>query len=203
MPKGPTKRRPETRARLLTAASQAFAELGFGGASIDEICKRAGYTTGAYYSNFASKDELFFVLFEEHASKLIESLSTRLTEVDAPQSWPEAVDAFLGDLGPDERTWFMVSTEFTMYAVRNPDAAVLLAEHDAKVRAHLVETLEGFFARAGRRPSVELDELARMMVAIREGALMQSLVEPEALPAGTLERTYIPVLLEAMSEKGA
>lgn len=200
MPKGPTKRRPQTRARLLDAAMEAFAELGFRGATIDEICRRAGYTTGAYYSNFASKDELFFALFDEHAARELDRITARLARLDDPTSAQLA--ALAAEIDPDEQRWFVVSTEFTLYAGRNPEAAHVLAGHDAKVRATLSHALSELFDRMGRRPVVDPDHLARLLIAIREGGLMQSLVEPDQLPPGTLERTFLPALLQATSEVG-
>jgi AcrR family transcriptional regulator len=49
----------------MAAASEVFAESGFDGASVEAICERAGFTRGAFYSNFASKEELFFGLVQQ------------------------------------------------------------------------------------------------------------------------------------------
>ena len=57
-----TRSRENTRARLLDAAAQVFAEVGLDGASVEAVCDRAGFTRGAFYSNFESKDELFLML---------------------------------------------------------------------------------------------------------------------------------------------
>ncbi|MFJ9713233.1 TetR/AcrR family transcriptional regulator [Streptomyces sp. NPDC101234] len=198
MPKGPTRRRPQTRARLLEAAMDAFAEAGFGATSIDEICRRAGYTTGAYYSNFSSKDELFFALFDEHAARALERLVSKVADLTAGDPTPEQIAGVLADLSPEERRWYVVSTEFTLYALRNPEAAQVLADHDAKARAELVRILTAYFTCRGREPAVDLDQLARLIIAIREGALLQSLVEPDALPTGTLEAAFLPALLRSV-----
>jgi len=53
-----SRRRKATRARLLSAAAEVLSERGFHGASVEEICERAGFTRGAFYSNFAAKDDL-------------------------------------------------------------------------------------------------------------------------------------------------
>ena len=58
-----TKRRAETRANLIEAAYRVFADKGFGQVRIDDVCAAAGYTRGAFYSNFATLDELFFALY--------------------------------------------------------------------------------------------------------------------------------------------
>ena len=64
MPRGTTKRRPITITALLDAAMELFAEQGYGGTSIPDICLRAGLTKGAFYSNFANKDALFLALLD-------------------------------------------------------------------------------------------------------------------------------------------
>lgn len=198
MPKGPTKRRPETLARLMDAAYDAFADLGFAGATIPEICRRAGYTHGAFYSNFASKDELFFALFDRHAARVVEQISALADSVPPGTDIPDLV-GLLSTVGDDERRWFLVSTEFTLYAIRNPAAAARLAEHDARVRAELARLVEQMLARTGRRLAVDPHLLARFLVAVREGGLAQTYVEPDTLPAGELERAFLPSLLEAAS----
>lgn len=193
MPKGTTKRRPETLARLLDAACEAFAELGFHAATIPEICRRAGYTHGAFYSNFTTKDELFFALFDRHAATTLDRIAVLTGE-------HLTIDEFVGlvsRIDDDERAWYLVTTEFTLYAIRNPDAARRLAEHDAKLRAELVRILETTLAETGRTTTVDLDRLARLLIAIREGALAQTYVEPAELPPGSLERAFLPTILKA------
>lgn len=197
MPKGTTKRRPQTLGRLLDAAFEAFAELGFHAATIPEICRRAGYTHGAFYSNFTSKDELFFALFDRHATKLVERLAGLAAQADA-RSIDELAD-LMSQIDDDERAWYLVSTEFTLYAIRDPRAAQRLAEHDAKVRAQVVRVIETMLRRTGRTATVDLDRLARLLIAIREGGLAQSYVEPALLPPGELDRTFLPTLFEATS----
>src|SRR5436309_3192293 len=60
-----------TRTRLLEAAQRVFARRGFHGSSVEEIAREAGATTGAIYSNFAGKEDLFLALFEEHVASQV------------------------------------------------------------------------------------------------------------------------------------
>ena len=203
MPKGTTKRRPQTLARLLDAALAAFAENGFGGTRIEDVCERAGFTRGAFYSNFSSKDELFFALFDRHAERVLERLEKQAAALGERAVTLEAIAGALAQIDADERTWYLVTTEFTLYAIRDSEAARVLAEHDARLRAEAVRLLGELLARAEvrLRPGVELEDLVRMLIAIREGGLAQSYVEPEALPPGTLERRFLPALLGAVTER--
>lgn len=202
MPKGTTKRRPQTLAKLLDAALEAFAENGFGGTRIEDVCERAGYTRGAFYSNFASKEELFFALFDRHAERVLETFEKQAAALGAGPLTLNDIAAALADFDEAERTWYLVTTEFTLSAIRDPAAAQRLAEHDAGLRVEAVQLLGELLARAGMRTrdGVELESLVRMLIAIREGALAQSYVEPGELPPGTLERLFLPALLGAVTE---
>jgi AcrR family transcriptional regulator len=200
VPKGTTKRRPQTLARLLDAALEVFAESGFGAARIEDVCRRAGYTRGAFYSNFSSKEELFFALFDAHAERELARIGRLADETDDRDLSVARIAALLAHIGPDERTWFLVTTEFTLYAIRNPGTAARLAEHDARLREEAARRLTGLLARAGLRPRGDLTELVRVVIALREGALGQSYVEPDILKPGALARTFLPLLVEAGTE---
>src|SRR5690554_525741 len=75
-----TKRRENTRTRLLDAAAEVFAEFGLEGASVEAICERAGFTRGAFYSNFESKDELFLQLTAVVAERRLSLIRARIDE---------------------------------------------------------------------------------------------------------------------------
>src|SRR6187551_259333 len=63
--------RDDTRDRLFEAAARVFEEHGIGGASIEAIAAAAGFTRGAFYSNFRSKDELIIAMLEDHVEQSI------------------------------------------------------------------------------------------------------------------------------------
>ena len=68
-------RRAQTRAALLDAAARVFVDRGFAGASVEAIAAEAGYTRGAFYSNFATKEELFVALLQERGFELARSVA--------------------------------------------------------------------------------------------------------------------------------
>ncbi|MFF2573722.1 TetR/AcrR family transcriptional regulator [Streptomyces sp. NPDC058084] len=197
MPKGVTKRRPRTRAALLKAALETFAEHGFHAASIEQICERAGFTRGAYYSNFASKEELFLALFDEHGERIVSRLAESIDALAPEECTLERLAGLASRVEPDERDWYLVSTEFTLHAIRDRQAAWVLARHDARLRAEIARGLELVLERAGLELTVDGDRFARLIVALREGGLGQSYVEPDALPPGSLERDFLAPLLAA------
>ncbi|MFG2111771.1 TetR/AcrR family transcriptional regulator [Streptomyces sp. NPDC048718] len=201
MPKGVTKRRPRTRAALLRAALETFAEHGFHAVSIEQICERAGFTRGAYYSNFASKEELFLALFDEHGARVVERLAASVDALAPEECTLERLAELVARIEPDERDWYLVSMEFTLHAIRDPVAARVLARHEARLRAEIARGLELVVRRGGRELTVDADRFARLVVALREGALAQSYVEPDVLPPGSLERAFLPRLLESVTRR--
>jgi AcrR family transcriptional regulator len=201
MPKSPTRRRPRTVAALLDGALHAFAERGFDGASIGYICERAGLTTGAFYSNFAGKQELFFALLQARANRVLahfDQLTGRM------ESQPALLDELLREaVEPDEdaELWTLVSLEFRLFAMRHPDAAEQLLGHELRLRAHIAELLGRVLRAAGRRPSVDTDELARLLIAVYAGLSLRHGSRPDTGQPDRLAGRVLPTLLHALSEQ--
>lgn len=89
--------RAQTRERLLASAAIVFTREGYGGASCDRIAEEAGYSKGALYSNFASKDELFFAMFDHYgrsqASELCQRLDAASSDavIDTASAWADGM----------------------------------------------------------------------------------------------------------------
>ncbi len=196
----PKRRRSATRARLLEGALEVFAERGFHGASVEDICDRAGFTRGAFYSNFGSKDELVLALFEATTDRLLEQITALLPELaNQPGTLLDAVLGLLDDAAPDQRQWHLISTEFTLHALRSPEAADALIRQRTVFRQRLTELVEEIVRTGDLRLSVPADQFVRLVIAVHEGARAQSLLEPHAVPAGSLEHTFLPMVLDAVS----
>ncbi len=180
MPRGVTKRRPATVTSLLDAAMVLFAEQGFGATSIPEICARAGLTKGAFDSNFPNKDALFLALldrsWERRAALIRETMPVATSSPSLSTADPRRP--------PFRRIveWTLVSTEFTLHAIRHPEVAAVLVEHEARARSELAALIAEALDHARRFPTVPVIELARMLVAVTEGSDLQALTD---VPVGT------------------
>jgi AcrR family transcriptional regulator len=196
----PKRRRSNTRARLLEGALEVFAERGFHGASVEDICERAGFTRGAFYSNFGSKDELVLALFQATTDRLLEQIEALLPELASqPGSLLDAVLGLLDETAPDQRQWHLISTEFTLHALRDPDAAKALNKQRAMFRDSLTTLVEQITTTSQLTLTVPAEQFVRLVMAVHEGARSQSLLEPRQVPAGSLEHTFLPMVLEAVS----
>ncbi|QNE19973.1 TetR/AcrR family transcriptional regulator [Kribbella qitaiheensis] len=196
----PKRRRSATRARLLEGALDVFAERGFNGASVEDICDRAGFTRGAFYSNFASKDELVLALFQATTDRLLEQIAALLPDLaNQPGTLLDAVLGLLDDAAPDQRQWHLISTEFTLHALRNPEAATALNHQRRMFRERLTDLVEQIITAGDLRLSVPPEQFVRLVIALHEGARSQSLLEPTEVAAGSLEHTFLPMVLAAVS----
>src|SRR5689334_13123417 len=124
-PLTPERRRAMTRRHLLDAAAVVFADKGFHGATIDEVAKAAGFTKGAVYSNFTSKDDLFLALLDDRSDRQF-AIVTEVLD-DGPRGRGDAAPRMRelirsGAVFSDD-TWETLFLEFVLYARRNPEAS--------------------------------------------------------------------------------
>ncbi|MCW1099438.1 MULTISPECIES: TetR/AcrR family transcriptional regulator [Streptomyces] len=194
-----TRRRVRTRANLLDAAFAVFAAKGFGRVSIEEVCEAAGYSRGAFYSNFDSLDELFFALYEQRADLIAEQVTTALAADGPGLDVPAAVERVSEVLLLD-RDWLLVKTDFLVHAARDPEVARTLLEHRARLRRAIADRL----ARARGHtalPAVlgDADEAAHAVVAAYDGVTTQLLLDRDVVRA----RAWLGQLLTALLTDGS
>lgn len=192
----PRRRRAETVERLLDAALETFAEIGFAAASVEDICSRGGFTRGAFYSSFRTKDELFAALFTRETARNLALAEEQLAGIEQEADPITAgVERCLAAFRV-ERTWVLVLTEYRLHAARHPAAAAALAEHAAELHARLTDLIEVVAARAGLAFNVPAGQLARAVLAVHDGVVLSQVPSPDAVP-DELEKTALLLLLRA------
>lgn len=198
-----TKRRAETRGRLLDAAFRVFAAKGFGAARIDDVCAEAGYTRGAFYSNFDSLDELFYALYDERAAIIANQVARALTTDEPISDGPDAPPALpIGAIIERtaatlllDREWLLVKTDFLLYAARHPAVASRLADHRAELRAAIEARLAAIENRFTLPPAIaDIPAAARAVVAAYDGVTVQLLLDGDLQAA----RAWLTQLLTAL-----
>ena len=195
-PPAPTRRRAETRARLVAAAAEVFAERGFGRATVEDVCERAGYSRGAFYSNFDSLDTLFFALYSARSVELIEAVR-RVVEVLPDRLTISAVLDRVIDVLPISRESHLLNMEFAAHALRHPTVAAALAQHRRAVREALAPILRAGLTAAHAPLRGDVDHLARLLVAVQEGMFLQELLEPDDRALPELRRHALAQVLRA------
>lgn len=194
-----TGRRLRTRARLLDAAFAVFAAKGFGRVSIEEVCEAAGYSRGAFYSNFDTLDELFFALYRERAELIADQVAGALA-LDGPELDVHAAVDRVTEVLLLDQDWLLVKTDFLVHAARDPDVAGTLLEHRARLRAAVADRLaraRGHIATPGVLGDV--DGAAHAVVAAYDGVTTQLLLDKDVDGA----RAWLGQLLTALLTDGS
>ncbi|WP_256842909.1 TetR/AcrR family transcriptional regulator [Ornithinimicrobium cryptoxanthini] len=178
-PKALTRRRAATRQRLLGAALDVFADQGFGRTTVEQVCDRAGFTRGAFYSNFSSLDELFLAMWEQKSQEMVAGLGHVLRErmPERVETVREAVEFALTAIPVDE-DWYRVTAEFTAYALRTPGMRWVMAARERSIQQALLPVIEEVLALSGHEV-VDRDALGQALVAVHDGTLVQCLIEPD------------------------
>lgn len=165
----------QTRTRLIETARQLFVERGYGGTSIRDIADGAGYSQGAFYSNFASKEDVLLELLKGHMEAEGAQLS-QVMESDgrSPEQIFAELESWASTLNRDA-SWSMLSIELQLHANRSPTfAAKYQAVWDAH-RARLGGVIGKLFATLGRTPPAEPEELAAAFMALAHGLALQGM----------------------------
>ncbi|TKJ22819.1 TetR/AcrR family transcriptional regulator [Blastococcus sp. CCUG 61487] len=198
----PKRRRAETVERLLDAALETFAELGFAAASVEDICRRGGFTRGAFYSSFRTKDELFAALFARETGRELALAEQQLVGVEHEDDPVTAAVERCLIVYRSDRLWILARAEFALHAARHPEAAVALREHEDALLDRTVALIENTLARTGLRLTLPARELASILVALHDGLAFRDVVrtsDGRTEPSTDLVRTALLRVLRAVT----
>jgi AcrR family transcriptional regulator len=174
--------REETRKRLFEAAAEVFAEQGIGGASIEAITTAAGFTRGAFYSNFADKDDLVTAMLADHVDQTVRrhlELLARHRDPDDFMVALQAVDRSTQDpLGRSP----LLHLELLLYAARAVERRQDLAVFLEARRQIIVDIVEGTGLAEAQNGTLEADQLAAMLLAMEDGFRLHQLIDPKGTP---------------------
>jgi AcrR family transcriptional regulator len=169
--------RDQVREELLAAAARVFARRGFHGASVEAISEDAGLSTGAIYSNFKGKEDLFLTLYEERIERRRGELRSAVERAGGGRAGLAAASADVGETFRRDRDWFLLYFEFALHAARDP----AFARRFRKIRqAGLRELVGGVtegLERAGFEGMLPAEQLARGLRALSYGLALDRLVD--------------------------
>jgi AcrR family transcriptional regulator len=174
-------RQAHTRACLLDAAGKVFSRRGLQDASVDEIAEQAGFTKGAVYANFESKEQLFLQMLDEKFAERIRELE-RLVEEDrelGSQAQSAGAD-FVQYLNQDPQ-WQRLFLESRAHALRNPAFRKELVSRYQRLRTAMAEVFARRAESLDVEPPIPLDRLAMMVFMMANGYAIERLLEPDAV----------------------
>jgi AcrR family transcriptional regulator len=179
--------RAETKARtrslLLDAAAQVFARKGFAGASVEDIAETAGFSTGALYSNFASKDKLFIeLLSSRNSSRLTEAAALVSSNSDSVENAQTAMSRYLIEVADRDMDLAALQAEFWLYAIRRPEFQESLAAQFRANRDGLAATLAARARGRGQAADAPFDDIATVLLAMFQGLVQLRRTDPGLVP---------------------
>ncbi len=171
--------RERTREHLLEAARVAVARNGWDGTSIADIAEAAGFSKGAFFSNYESKEALLLELLRRHKEQDIATLGRILGEVEQGKDVTSALDRYLEGFGGDA-DWARLDIELQLHAARNPAFAAGYDALQSRTRSSLAHLIAALFEKAGRRPPASPDDMANLFMALVHGLVLQRTRDPGA-----------------------
>ena len=170
----PTARRAQTQEKLMAAAVRVFAARGIIGASVEEICDVAGFTRGAFYSNFGDKDDLVLALLKhqieeqyaalERIAELPRSADDSIDELIAP-----ALDVLQGGSGPDPELIF-IHQELMLYAARQPSVRQQYAAYKNECLSRIQALISELLSGVGQEFTMDADDAVMLCAAAHQHA---------------------------------
>ena len=200
MQRKPVRRsRQNTRARLVEAAVDVFAERPFGRVTVDHLVAAAGFTRGAFYPNFSSIEELFHEVYTHQADLMIREVNFVLDGVDQGEFRLEAFRDVFEALHPYGRSWFPLHQEYTLLAVRDPEAREQFVSNVHQFQERMEELVQRMLSLLGRAPSLPLGQIRDMLLALYLHALGTEQLGTGGLGTEELMADVVPQLLLSLS----
>jgi AcrR family transcriptional regulator len=170
-----------TRTALVDAAERLFIAQGFHATSLDAVAAEAGYTKGAVYSNFASKEDLFFTVYERRLEARVAEFEALLKAAPLARDAIEAIARTAAMRSERDDGWLAVFFEFWAHVLRHEE----LRERFAALHARVIEPLEAALVRHAEEVGEALPEdprkLATARYAMQIGLQLERLTQPDVV----------------------
>ena len=171
-----------TRSRLMAAAGKVFARRGLEGATVDEVAGEAGYTKGAFYANFDSKEALFLAMLDERFAQRLAEIDRVLgSGASVTEQARMAGQEFSEQLAGDPE-WSRLFFEFSARALRDERFRAELVARQRALRERIADGFREHAEAIGAEPPLPAEQVAAMTYAMADGFALARLLEPEGVP---------------------
>ena len=181
-------RQANTRTELVKAAERLFSEQGFQATSLDAVADEAGYTKGAVYSNFASKEDVFFAVYEGRVERYLKAVNRTVAQSDDAVEGVLRVIAGAAARREHDDGWLAVFLEFWTHVLRHPEHRARFAQIHARAADPFVLGLERFAEERGIELPLESRQLAVALFAMGTGIGLERLTQPEVVDGELMVR---------------
>jgi len=177
-----------TRTKLVDAAERVFVRHGFDAASVEQIAEAAGFSRGAFYSNFESKDEIFLALLDRKRIEREGALNAIFREKpDAHARFRAARDWYAEQWR--QRNWSVLKTEFNLRALRQRSLAKRLSTLWRQEVDAYSAFLAQYFSDAGLTPAESPRSITLALLAAAHGFGMLALLPSGAAVESSVARS--------------
>ena len=153
------RKRENTRARLIEAAADIIASKGIASTRIDDVVKQAGFTRGAFYSNYSSLQDILTEAIVTRSNTLLSRVTQAIDSFEGAPTMDSLME-LLEAIRPEARTIYLLKTEYTLHRLHHPGTPQIPETSSAAFTAKLSGTIEKVLTRMGRRPTVLTASLA-------------------------------------------
>lgn len=179
--------RDDTKEKLFEAAAEVFEERGIGAASIETIAAAAGFTRGAFYSNFNSKDDLIVAMLEDHVERSIAYHRELLARHHTPDDYVAALRATERSRHDPLGRAPLLHMELILYVARAEKRRPELAKR-LRARRKLVADIVSSTMQAAGKVVGDPSWASSMLLALEDGFRLHRLIDPESTPADSFFR---------------
>lgn len=186
--------RAEVRRRLLVAAAQVFAEHGYADSRLEDIARAAGFTKGAVYSNFGSKQELMIAILRERSDTELAAVMAAIDDADDLATVADRAGRLVARRIVDDTERGKLGLEFAARAARDEETRAILAPLRYEQRAAAARSIAQIVERNGTQLAVSPDLAALILHCLSNGLSMEYLADPEAISGDDVEQAFAAVL---------
>jgi AcrR family transcriptional regulator len=179
--------RDDTCEKLFEAAATVFEEQGIGGASIEAIAAAAGFSRGAFYSNFKSKDELIIAMLEDHVEQSIRRNLDLLAKHSNLGDFLEALRTMDRSRHDPLGRSPLLHMEMILFVARAERRRPELAKRLRARRKLIAEIVETTLRNSGKTPR-NAEWTAAIVLALEDGFRLHRLIDPETTPPDSFLR---------------
>lgn len=210
----PSEKRAHTQELLLAAGRELVVDKGIGAVSVGDVCTRAGFTRGAFYSNFTDMDHFIHRLAEnewEAMTAFVDAAVSagpqggsgvdRTPRADADLragADPRALVDLAGrlmEVVPVSREFYFLQSEFMAYLVRDPERRSALGDGYKVFKRRLGTVLETELAAVGRECVLSVTDTTELFLADVERSMRLGLIHDDSTLAAYVDRTLAVILL--------
>jgi AcrR family transcriptional regulator len=175
-------RKKETRQLLLESAVETFAQLGFHGASVDKIAENAGFSKGAFYAHFHSKEELFLAILEQQMQLHVNNVRQVIDQQQSLSHFIETMNEYFLSVRQKNRTWSMLTMEFLLYAMREESVRHKWSNMITQSVEQISKAIEKLMSKENHESTLSATEMAWTILSLENGLAIFYYISEDRVP---------------------